>query len=641
MIGKLLDYRYKLIRILATGGFGETYIAQDTKRPGNPICVVKHLKPSSPDTKIFATAKRLFNSEAETLEKLGNYDQIPRLLAYFVEQQEFYLVQEFIEGHPLGDELVPGKVWSEIQVIALLQEVLGILKVVHSHEVIHRDIKPDNIIRRASDNKLVLVDFGAVKQLRSSHLYGGNHSMATVAIGTPGYMATEQGQGKPRPNSDLYALGMIAIQALTGVSPIDLQEDSNTGEILWQHLVSVNKDLAAILTKMVHYHFKDRYQSASQALEALQPLCKSLLPPELTQISAIVPRPSGSLSTTSPHSQQKTVALAPANTDVSKLVVGNPPPTQRRFDFLQFLILIGLAGGAAAITPTAVNHMQNMAASFPQNDHGSKTCSAMIVGNSYIRKEPTALYSDNIIKTITKDTKLEVTGKRTKNQWIEVKLASGVLAWAHADVITNQEKWVSCLRDRGVAIKTVDEKGLISERTAVQPQSKVKKNTATATIEPSPTSSLSPFEESSTKIFERAKKKYESGDFRGAIALLRSIPEKAADFREAAAAMSQWQKDWAKAEALFNDINQALDDGQWERVKEYQKHPEKLPDIKYWRIKIEPLLKQAADNIAQQKSPASNIQERQKKSTEKFLKQSTPENNSNKQDSKERDILLH
>ncbi|WP_088243424.1 serine/threonine protein kinase [Calothrix rhizosoleniae] len=635
MIGKILDYRYKLIRILATGGFGETYIAQDTKRPGNPICVVKHLKPSSPDDKIFATAKRLFNSEAETLEKLGNYDHIPRLLAYFVEYQEFYLVQEFIEGHPLSEELVPGKVWSEVQVIHLLQEVLAILKVVHSHEVIHRDIKPDNIIRRASDNKLVLVDFGAVKQLRSSHQSHRNYSMATVAIGTPGYMPTEQGQGKPRPNSDLYALGMIAIQALTGVSPIDLQEDPNTGEIIWQHLVSVNKDLGAILTKMVHYHFKDRYQSASQALEALQPLCTFLSPPEFPQVSAIVPR-----SGKSPHSQQKTLALAPANSEGGQLAVTNPPPVSQnphRFDFLQFLILIGLAGGAAAITPTVVNQVKNIAASFPRKERVSKTCSAVIIANSYIRNEPTALYPDNIIKTVTNDTKFDVTGKRTKNQWVQLKIGSGVVAWAHADVIKNQEKWVSCLRDRGVAIKTVDEKGLVRERAVVQSQPQVQKTTTTTVVKPSPNPSLLNSSESSTKIFEQAKEKYESGNFREAIALLRSIPKKAADFKEAAAAMSQWQKDWKKAEALFNDINKALDDGQWERVKDYQKHPEKLPDIKYWRNKIEPLLKEAADSITQQQSSSDKAVNRRKNFIEKLLKRSIQENKNTIEDSKNTD----
>ncbi|MEO0688159.1 MAG: protein kinase, partial [Cyanobacteria bacterium J06649_11] len=162
MIGKLLDYRYQIVKVLATGGFGENYIARDTKRPGNPICVVKHLKPTSTESKVFDTAKRLFQSEAETLEKLGNHDQIPRLLAYFVDNQDFYLVQEYIEGHPLTEELVPGERWNEHQVVQMLLSVLSILEFVHSHGVIHRDIKPDNIIRRYDDGKLVLVDFGAV-----------------------------------------------------------------------------------------------------------------------------------------------------------------------------------------------------------------------------------------------------------------------------------------------------------------------------------------------------------------------------------------------------------------------------------------------------------------------------------------------
>ena len=126
MLGKLLDYRYRIIKVLATGGFGENYIAEATKRPGNPICVVKHLKPTSTESKVFDTAKRLFQSEAETLEKLGNHDQIPRLLAYFVENQNFYLVQEFIEGHPLTDELVPGERWNECQVVQMVISVLSI-----------------------------------------------------------------------------------------------------------------------------------------------------------------------------------------------------------------------------------------------------------------------------------------------------------------------------------------------------------------------------------------------------------------------------------------------------------------------------------------------------------------------------------
>jgi len=260
MIGKLLDRRYQVVQILGQGGFGHTYIAEDTRRPGNPSCVVKHLQPATSDPDFLETARRLFKREAETLEKLGNHDQIPRLLAYFEEDEEFYLVQEFVPGNPLSMELQPGVQWSESQVIHLLQDVLPILEFVHSHEVIHQDLKPHNLIRRSSDNKLVLVDFGAVKQVKMYSLMTPDQlKNETIPIGTPGYMPSEQALGRPYPNSDIYALGMIAIQALTGLHPKQLGEEPATGEIIWQHHAQVSDALAAILTKMVHQHYKYRY----------------------------------------------------------------------------------------------------------------------------------------------------------------------------------------------------------------------------------------------------------------------------------------------------------------------------------------------------------------------------------------------
>ena len=272
-MGKLLDGRYQVINSLGRGGFGQTYIAQDTRRPGNPICVVKHLKPASSDPEFLQIARRLFSSEAETLEQLGYHDQIPQLLAYFEQDQEFYLVQEFIEGQLLSEEL-QGQRWTESQVVQRLQEVLSILEFIHSYEVIHRDIKPDNLIRRHRDNKLVLIDFGTVKQIRTQLVASQDQSCMTVAIGTTGYMPTEQGKGKPRPNSDIYALGIIGIQALTGLNPSQFEEDPDTGELLWQQKVQVSSELAAILSKMVRYHFKDRYQTATDVLQELQKLTK-------------------------------------------------------------------------------------------------------------------------------------------------------------------------------------------------------------------------------------------------------------------------------------------------------------------------------------------------------------------------------
>ncbi|MHC5742924.1 MAG: protein kinase domain-containing protein [Nostoc sp.] len=295
MLGQLLDGRYQVLQTLGGGGFGQTYIAQDTHRPGFPKCVVKHLKPVTRSPEFLETARRLFTSEAETLEQLGYHDQIPRLLAYFEDNQEFFLVQEFIEGHTLKAELFPNQRWTEDRVIQLLQQILGILQFIHSHNVIHRDIKPDNIIRREQDGKFVLIDFGAVKQVQTQLLTIAGHTGATIIIGTPGYMSTEQGQGKPRPNSDIYSLGIIAIQSLTGLHPINFEEDPDTGEISWQHQANVSSELASVLSKMVLHHFKQRYQSAAEVLHVLKDLDPRVEPQSL-QLPSFTQSPQTSLA---------------------------------------------------------------------------------------------------------------------------------------------------------------------------------------------------------------------------------------------------------------------------------------------------------------------------------------------------------
>ncbi|MDJ0596295.1 MAG: protein kinase, partial [Pleurocapsa sp. MO_226.B13] len=270
--GHLLGGHYRVVQSLGEGGLAKTYIVEDYHRPGHPKCAVKFLKPASTNPDFLPTARRLFNKEAEILEQLGQHDQIPRLLAYFEENQEFYLVQDFIEGHTLSTELPPGHRWSESKVILMLQDVLRTLKFVHSYGVIHRDIKPNNLIRRQKDGRLVLIDFGAVKQVRDLRIMTYLPlAQKTISIGTEGYMPTEQVRGKPRLNSDIYALGMIGIQALTGVAPVYLQEDAD-GEVIWQDRAEVSEELATILSRMVRYHFKERYQSATEVLQALQPL---------------------------------------------------------------------------------------------------------------------------------------------------------------------------------------------------------------------------------------------------------------------------------------------------------------------------------------------------------------------------------
>lgn len=226
----MLAGRYHIVKPLGRGGFGQTFLATDSHLPGQPDCVVKQLQPTSRDPETLRLARRLFDQEAEMLYRLGNHDQIPRLLAHFEQENEFYLVQEFIEGDSLSREFVQRGAFSESEVVELLWDLLQVLAFVHAQGVIHRDIKPANIIHRQRDRKLVLIDFGAVKQISTHPLTGAGQNTFTIAIGSPGYMPVEQQSFQPRLSSDVYAVGMVALQALTGLAPSELPTDPQTGE---------------------------------------------------------------------------------------------------------------------------------------------------------------------------------------------------------------------------------------------------------------------------------------------------------------------------------------------------------------------------------------------------------------------------
>ncbi|ABW30701.1 protein kinase domain-containing protein [Acaryochloris marina] len=274
MLGRKLAGRYSVVKPLAEGGFGETFLAEDTHLPDSPQCVVKKLKTGSHEPALLHTVRRLFDSEAKVLHQLGDHPQIPRLLAHFEDGEEFYLAEEYVEGESLADELVPGQQLDEETVIELLHDILEVLSFVHDKQVIHRDIKPSNLIRRQSDRKLVLIDFGAVKQVTTQIAESATQMPRTVLIGTSGYMPSEQFRGQPRLCSDVYAVGIIALQALTGLRPSfgELPEDENTGEIAWRDRVSVSPAFATLLEKMVLYDYRQRYRSANDALLAVQSL---------------------------------------------------------------------------------------------------------------------------------------------------------------------------------------------------------------------------------------------------------------------------------------------------------------------------------------------------------------------------------
>jgi len=264
----LLRERYRALKLIGQGGFGKTFQAIDEDKPSKPYCVIKQFFPSAQGTGTLQKAAELFKEEAIRLDSLGRYPQIPELYAYFTGNDgRQYLVQEYIEGQNLEQELKQEGVFNEAKIKHLLSEILPILEFIHSKQVIHRDIKPENIIRRKSDNKLILVDFGSAKFVSPL-----NRSMTGTIIGSAEYIAPEQGNGKAVNASDLYSLGVTCLYLLTGISPFDLFDGGEHQWVWRQWLVNnpVSNDSGNILDKLIEFGTKKRYQSASEVLQALQ-----------------------------------------------------------------------------------------------------------------------------------------------------------------------------------------------------------------------------------------------------------------------------------------------------------------------------------------------------------------------------------
>jgi CHASE2 domain-containing sensor protein/tRNA A-37 threonylcarbamoyl transferase component Bud32 len=319
----LLNHRYRLLHVLGSGGFGRTYVAEDIQQTSQPKCVIKQLKPVSQDPVFLEVARRLFFNEVEILRKLGGHDRIPALLNDFEEDHQFYLVQDYVEGRPLSDELADLKQLTEPEVVALLRDALEILEFVHQHNIVHRDIKPSNLMRRQRDRRIVLIDFGAVKEMQTQLLQGTGQTNLTVGIATQGYGPSEQLAGKPRYNSDIYALGITAIQALTGLHPSQLPTHPTTGEVIWRDRAVVTPWLARILSQMVRYHFNQRFQSAAEVLQALDQTAL-VDAPTFGSDETLVPLEQMAMLKTavSPSSEVENVAAKPRRRAVAALVIG-------------------------------------------------------------------------------------------------------------------------------------------------------------------------------------------------------------------------------------------------------------------------------------------------------------------------------
>ena len=260
----LLAQRYRAIKPLAQGGFGRTLLAEDEYKPSKPQCVIKQFYPQGQNNAI--KAAELFQQEAVRLEQLGKHPQIPELFAHFEQDNHQYIVQEFIDGQNLADELAETGVFREKQICHLLYDLLPVLQFIHEGQVIHRDIKPENIIRRRSDGKLVLVDFGAAKYATGTAL-----GKTGTTIGSAGYAAPEQTFGQAVFASDIYGLGITCIHLLTNIEPFELYNVMESAFVWWHHLGNnpVSEQLGCVLDKMTQRIVKQRYQSAEGVMQAL------------------------------------------------------------------------------------------------------------------------------------------------------------------------------------------------------------------------------------------------------------------------------------------------------------------------------------------------------------------------------------
>jgi WD40 repeat protein len=319
---KLLRGRYRPIKLLGRGGFGRTYLSEDWDRLNAP-CVIKQFAPQAQGDKAFKKAVQLFNQEAVRLHDLGEHSQIPALLAYFEQDHYLYLVQQFIDGRTLIQEVVQQGPLDEAGVRSLLQDLLPVLDFIHQHNVIHRDITPTNIIRRETDRRIFLIDFGIAKQFGDALLL----VEPGTRIGTEGYAPIEQLRGgHAYPCSDLYSLGATCLHLITGCKPERLYDPMDGcwrwREYLSQQDVTFSEELGQVLDRLVKDLVSDRYQTAAEVLEILS---------QLPTLTGNVPgwvrqHPTGRLSNTDNRLTQPTTDLSFTQSQAEVVAAVEPIP---------------------------------------------------------------------------------------------------------------------------------------------------------------------------------------------------------------------------------------------------------------------------------------------------------------------------
>jgi serine/threonine protein kinase len=267
MIGDLLIGRYLVLKQLGVGGFSETYLVRDKYLPKHPLCVVKCLRSPSDMSITAELGRELLQREAKILQEVTRqHDRLPWLLAYSGNAELPCLVEEYIDGEDLEIYIERSRVLNESELVCLLQDTLELLDFVHKRNIIHHDVKPSNLIRRRQDGRIALIDFGASIHPGEAPFPGD------LSFGTPGYIAPEQEAGRATFSSDLYSLGVTAIQLLTGVHPQQLKPSPISAELNWHSYLdrrTIDPRLVALIDKLVRHKLPERYAQAIDALNDL------------------------------------------------------------------------------------------------------------------------------------------------------------------------------------------------------------------------------------------------------------------------------------------------------------------------------------------------------------------------------------
>ncbi len=586
MINQLIQERYFILRLLGTGGFGDTYLAKDLGRASNPLCIIKHLKPGSHTPAFLKKVRQLFQRQAEILRRLGDHDQMPALVGHFEQDDEFFIVHDYAEGHTLDVEFKVDYRWSESQTTDLLREVLEILSFAHSQGVVHGDVKPENLVRRYRDNRLVLVDFATVKQEQTQVITADGDVHVSIAVSTPGYAATPDGFVIPDYGRDVQAVGFLGIRALTGMRLESIPKDPETGTLIWSSFALANFEFEDFVNQLAHPDPQTRFTNAADALRGLLQLTNFYAPVSVAAMANSSPR--------------ATTLLEPP----PETIETTPPVT---FD-------------PALPTPSV---------------HGELlTAAEMAVLDQQITSDGaiTRPKSQSAVKSVTVPTLLP-------RQKLWVLGGVGIAALAGLGIIgagwnfaTAPSEWQAVLdqarqeqaqgnftacqtlisqipadeteynQAMGVRIQCTLGPAEQLEQAGELPQALALLGKIPAT-DPAHTAAQELLGQWSDRLLSQASQAYLSGDLNQALALAQTIPSSSPSYAVAQDALASWQGEFSANQNLLAQSRRAFDQQQWEEAiqlaQQVRINGQPIPeDSDYYRQNIAPIVQNAATRLA-------------------------------------------